>query len=177
MKKAILTIATLLTFVAVSAIAAPTNWQPAAKYNITFSTDGVSGIFKTMTGSITFDEANLASSSFDVSIDVASINTGNGLQNKHAKSEEWFDAAKYPAVKFHSKKIAKAGNGYQVTGVMEIHGASKEMTLPFSFITKGNTATFTGTFNVNRNDFHIGKPGGEVGESIKIEVTLPVTKK
>jgi len=116
------------------------------------------------------------SASFDLTIDVASINTGNGLMNTHAKSAEWFDAAKYPVIRFTSKKIVKSGAGYQVTGDLEVHGVKKEMTLPFTFQNKGATATFNGSFIVNRNDFHIGKPGGDVDENIKLEVSVPVKK-
>jgi polyisoprenoid-binding protein YceI len=70
----------------------------------------------------------------------------------------------------------KAGNAYQVTGDLEIHGVKKEFTIPFTFKRTGTTATFNGTFNVNRNDFHIGKPGGDVADIIKVEVAVPVTK-
>jgi polyisoprenoid-binding protein YceI len=178
MKKLIISTATLLSMAAVFAFAPATNWQISDKYNIRFTGGGeVGGIFKTFKGAVVFDENNLAAANFDLSIDVASINTGNGLMNTHAKSAEWFDAAKYPVIRFTSKKITKAGAGYQVTGDMEIHGVKKEMTLPFSFQNKGATATFNGTFTVNRSDFHIGKPGGDVDENIKLDVMVPVVKK
>ncbi|SFD84886.1 Polyisoprenoid-binding protein YceI [Chitinophaga sp. CF118] len=177
MKKLAIFSVTLLLMAAVFAftVVAPT-WKITDKYNISFASNEVGGIFKTFKGSITFDEANPATSGFDVTIDVASINTGNGLQNKHAKSDEWFDATKYPVIHYVSKKIVKAGNAYQVTGDLEIHGVKKEFTIPFTFQRKGNAATFNGTFNVNRNDFHIGKPGGDVSDNIKVTVAVPVTK-
>ena len=78
------------------------NWQIADGYNIAFSNDEAGGIFKDFKGSISFDENNPVTAKFDVTVDVASINTGNGLQNKHAKSDEWFDAAKYPTIHFVS---------------------------------------------------------------------------
>ena len=173
----IFSIATLLSLAAVFAFTVVQNWQITDKYSIRFSASDAGGIFKTFTGSIVFDEQGLAASKFDVSVDVASINTGNGLQNKHAKSAEWFDAAKYPVIKYTSKKIVKTGNTYQVTGDLEMHGVKKEMTIPFSFQKSGNSATFTGSFNVNRNDFHIGKPGGDLAETIKVDVSVPVVKK
>src|SRR3954469_15224748 len=176
MKKLIFSMATLLVITAVFAFSVAQKWAIADKYSIKFSSSEVAGIFKTFSGSIDFDEQNPASSKFDVSIDVNSINTGNGLQNKHAKGDEWFDAAKYPAIKYTSKKIVKAGATYQVTGDLTIKGVTKEYTIPFTFKKAGAGATFNGTFTVNRSDFKIGKPGGEVGEQIKIEVAVPVTK-
>jgi len=177
MKKLIFSMATLLCLTAVFAFSVlAQNWTITDKYKISFSSNDVGGIFKTFNGSIAFDEANPAASKFDVTIDVNSINTGNGLQNKHAKGEEWFDATKYPAIKYTSSKIVKAGNGYQVTGNLQIKGVTKEYTIPFTFKKAGAGATFNGSFTVNRSDFKIGKPGGDVAEQIKIDVAVPVTK-
>lgn len=159
-------------------IAAPApSWTIAENYNIAFSSNDAAGIFRTFRGTIAFDETNPAASKFDVTVDVASINTGNGLQNKHAKSDEWFDAAKYPTIHFTSARIAKTAAGYLVTGDLEMHGVKKSTTIPFSFNKTGNNqGTFTGSFNVNRSDWHIGKPGGEVAEDIKIDISVPVKK-
>ncbi len=177
MKKFFFSMATLLLLVAVFAFTAVQAWQIIDKYSINFTSDDASGIFKTFTGNIVFDEKNLGASVFDVTIDAASINTGNGLQNKHAKSDEWFDVAKYPAIKFVSSKIIQAGAGYQAIGSLQLHGVSKELTIPFSLQKSGTGLTFTGSFSVNRNDYHIGKPGGDVGEVIKIDLSVPVVKK
>ena len=155
---------------------AATNWQIADGYNIEFSSNDASGVFKTFKGTIVFDEQNPAASKFDVSIDAASINTGNGLQNKHAKSDEWFDVAKYPQIRYTSQKFVKAGTGYQVTGDLEVHGVKKATTIPFTFQKTAKGAVFAGSFTVNRNDFKLGKPGGDVGEQIKIDISVPVTK-
>lgn len=155
---------------------APQNYQIAEGYNISFSSDEAGGIFKGFKGTIAFDDANPAASKFDVTIDVNTINTGNGLQNKHAKSDEWFDAAKYPQMHFVSQKMVKAGSGYQVTGDLEIHGVKKSVTLPFTFKKSATGGTFAGSFPINRSDFNIGKPGGEVAEQIKIDLSVPVTK-
>lgn len=177
MKKIWWAFLSLVVLAFVFAFTLPQNWVIADKYNITFTTSGVSGIFKNFSGNIIFDEQNVSASKFDVTIEVGSINTGNGMQNKHAKSSEWFDAAKYPAIKFVSKKLVKSGAGYVVTGDLQIHGVTKEQTIPFNFKRGGNGGKFEGVFNVNRNDFGIGKPGGEVGEVIKLVVSVPVVKK
>ncbi len=177
MKKLLWAFMCLLVLASVFAFTLPQNWAIADKYNITFTTSGVSGIFKNFSGIIIFDEQNVAASKFDVTIEVGSINTGNGMQNKHAKSSEWFDAAKYPTIKFVSKKLLKSGAAYIVTGDLQIHGVTKEQTIPFNFKKSGNGAQFQGTFNVNRNDFGIGKPGGEVGDVVKLIVSVPVVKK
>jgi polyisoprenoid-binding protein YceI len=166
----------LLTGSAFTFIAAQ-NYQIADGYNIGFSSDDAGGVFKGFKGSISFDEQNPAASKFDVTIDAATINTGNGLQNKHAKSDEWFDVAKYPQIHFASKNVTKtAAGGYQVTGDLTLHGVTKSVTFPFSFKKTPTGGVFTGAFTVNRNDYKLGKPGGDVGESIKVDLNIPVTK-
>ena len=177
MKKLFGSFISLTILATVFAFTLPQNWAIADKYSIVFTTSGVSGIFKNFNGNIIFDEQNIAASKFDVTVDVNSLNTGNGMQNKHAKSSEWFDAAKYPAIRFVSKKFTKAGAGYIVTGDLQMHGATKEVNIPFAFKRNGNAAKFEGNFNVNRNDFGIGKPGGEVGDVIKLTASVPVVKK
>ena len=170
-------IALLLLAGSAFAFIAATNWKIAAGYKIAWSTTGdAAGIFKDFDGNITFDGGNLAASKFDVTIQTASLNTGNGLMNTHAKSAEWFDVKKYPTIQFASKSITKAGNGYQVTGDLSMHGVTKSITIPFQFQQSGaNAGTFTGKFNVNRLDFKLGKPG-DVDESISVEISVPVNK-
>jgi polyisoprenoid-binding protein YceI len=151
-------------------------WQIGSDYSVQFSLSQASGIFKDIKGSIIFDEQNLNSAKFTVNVDAGSLNTGNALMNKHAKSDEWFDAAKYPAISFASKKVVKSGSSYQVTGDLTLHGVTKEVAIPFNFKKAGSTASFTGNFSIKRSDFSIGKPGGEVDENIKINLSVPVIK-
>lgn len=176
MKKSFFIIATGFVLTTLFAFTLPTQWKVGPKYNISFSATGVSGIFKTFTGNILFDEQSLATSKFNIVIDINSINTGNGMQNKQAKGAEWFDATKYPAIKFNSTKIVKTAAGYSATGGLQLHGITKEINLPFKFKRSGNGGTFEATFTINRNDFKIGEPGGEVGEVINMYVSVPVIK-
>lgn len=167
--------AAILTGSAFTFIAAQ-SWTIADNYNIAFSTDEAAGIFKGFKGNIAFDEQNPATAKFDVTIDVSTINTGNGMQNKHAKSEEWFDATKYPTIHFAAQTAAKTATGYQATGTLEMHGVKKAITIPFTFKKTATGGVFASTFNVNRTDFNIGKPGGEVSDQIKLDISVPVTK-
>jgi polyisoprenoid-binding protein YceI len=151
------------------------SWKIAEGYSIAFESKNPAGIFKTMVGNIQFDANNLVASSFDMQVDVKSINTGNGIKNKHAVSENWFDAAKYPQIKFKSSKIMKSSKGYSVTGILDMHGVQKEITFPFTF--KNNT--FEASFEVNRADFKIGSTKGAAAKAattLAINLSIPVTK-
>ncbi|HET6255690.1 MAG TPA: YceI family protein [Puia sp.] len=152
-------------------------WQIDKPYSIGFSIGNEAGIFKDFQGTILFDDQNPGAGKFDVSVKVASVNTGNGLQNTHIKSGEWLDADNYPQILFTSSSIGKKGNGYEVTGQLDLHGVKKTITFPFTFQKSGQAAgTFTGNFTINRNDYKIGKPGGDVADQIKIDISVPVKK-
>lgn len=151
------------------------NWKIAEGYAIEFSGTDVEGIFKKMSGEISFNESDLANSKFSITIDVASINTGNGMKNKHAVSDKWFDAETYPNITFNSNKITKADTGYEVTGTLVLHGVTKEVTIPFEFASN----TFKGNLKVNRLDYGVGTMKGmskKVSNEIAINITVPVTK-
>ena len=67
------------------------NWQIKEKeYAIKFETRWAEGTIKGLRGTINFDQNNLGKSSFDVTIDVKTINTGNSLKDKHAKAESFW---------------------------------------------------------------------------------------
>lgn len=149
------------------------NWNVADGYSIKFDGGDPSGEFSGLKGTISFDPADLASSKFDVSIDVATINTGNGMKNTHAKSEKWFDAAKYPVIKFTSTQITKSDAGFDAKGILEMHGVQKEIVMPFTFANN----TFASSFSINRLDYNVNTEEPAHGAAIfKVNISVPVTK-
>lgn len=174
MKKHVYLFAAILVFAA-SAFTAFTavDWKISENYSVKFDGGDPSGEFKGLKGTISFDPANLKDSKFSVSLDVASINTGNGMKNTHAVSEKWLDATKYPLITFTSKEITKVASGYEAKGTLDLHGVQKEITLPFTFA--GNV--FTGNFEVNRMDYNINTAEPNHGAQVlKIAINVPVSK-
>jgi len=151
-------------------------WLVGSNYSVQFSCDQAAGIFKSIKATILFDEQAPVNAKINVSVDAASLNTGNALMNQHAKSDEALDVTKYPTITFTSKKITKNGAAYQVTGDLTLHGVTKEISVPFTFKKSGNGANFTAAFSIKRTDYSIGKPGGEIDENIKLSLLIPVTK-
>ena len=149
------------------------NWKISESYSIKFDGGDPSGEFKGLKGVVNFDPANLAASKFDASIDVASINTGNGMKNTHAKSEKWFDAEKYPVIKFTSTSITKTATGYAAAGILDMHGVQKPVTIPFTF----ENNEFKGSFEVNRIDYNVNTAEpNHGGAKFKVDIDVPVTK-
>jgi polyisoprenoid-binding protein YceI len=129
---------------------------------------------------VTADD-NPLESTVTVSIDTASIDTGNEQRDEDLRSDRFLDTANYPTMTFKSTGIAPAGDKYKVTGDLTIRDVTKPVTLdvevngfgpdPFG----GTRAGFSATTEINRNDFGVSFnapiPGGVmVSEKIQIEI-------
>jgi polyisoprenoid-binding protein YceI len=148
-------------------------WKIADNSFVKFDGGDPSGQFGGLKGSINFDPNDLATSKFDATIDVATINTGNGMKNTHAKSEKWFDADKYPTIQFTSSAITKAAAGYEAKGILTMHGVQKEVVIPFTF----DDNIVKGSLVVNRLDYNINTAEPNHGSSsFKVTIEVPVTK-
>jgi polyisoprenoid-binding protein YceI len=153
------------------------DWKISDDYSVKFSSDDPSGIFRGLKGTVNFDENDLASSKFDVSLDVSSINTGNGMKNTHAKSEKWLDAEKFPTITFTSSSITKSADGYIAKGTLEMHGVKKDFSMPFNFQKTDAGGNFHSSFDINRMDYDINTAEPAHGASqLKVDISVPVTK-
>jgi polyisoprenoid-binding protein YceI len=148
----------------------------------------VEGEFKTFSGKALIDEKDLTKSNVEFSAEVASIDTDNADRDKHLKSPDFFDVAKFPKVTFKSIKISKAGKGYKLTGELTMHGVTKPVTLDATVsqaITNPWGKEVRGvkiTGKVKREDFGLSwnksldKGGFVVGNEVTITVKLELNK-
>lgn len=178
MKKFIAPILAAVLFVGSAfVVLAPVEYKIKDSHSIAFKSKDPSGTFKTIKGTVKWDDSDLAASKLDVSIPVSSISTGNSMQNKKAQTSEWFNAEKYPDIKFVSSKIVKSGSEYKITGKLTMKGVSKEKTITAKVTKSGSDITFSGTFTVNRIDYKVGTKSEAVPDVMNITYSLPVTKK
>ncbi|MBL7963731.1 MAG: YceI family protein [Flavobacteriales bacterium] len=166
-------LAGLFGFSAFTSTTAP-NMTVADGYTVKFTSKDPTGVFEKMKGTVVFNEQDLAAASFNVIIDVASINCGNGMQNRHAKSEKWFDVEKYPEITFVSTGAKKTATGYETTGKLTMHGDTKDLTIPFTYTPAATGGVFAGTFDVSRSAFGVGEPSKKVPDVMTLEVSVPV---
>ena len=152
-------------------------YKVADGFSIAFDSKDPSGIFQKLTGTVKFDENDLENSVFNFSIDVASISTGNGMKNKKAMTEEWFDQAKYPNIKFQSSKVEKTEKGYYIHGKLNLKGVERFRKIPAEIKSTSDGLKVSGVFWVERTHYKIGKPGGAVPEKLKITYSIPLSKK
>lgn len=137
----------------------------------------VSGTFSGLKGKILFHPDSLASSVFDVTVDTKTINTGINQRDNHLRQEEYFDAEKYPQIRFASTKITTSTdkNYLFVFGTLTIKEVAKEISFPFKATKKGDDYLFEGEFKINRRDYNVG--GGSITMADELTVNLSVTGK
>jgi polyisoprenoid-binding protein YceI len=126
----------------------------------------------------------------NATIKTASINTGVQKRDDHLRSADFFEAEKYPQITFASKKVAKKGTGYSVTGDLTMRGVTKEVTLDTEVLgtymnpfTKMPSAGFEMTGKINRKDFGMNWNktldeggvvlGDDVNLVIRVEANVP----
>ena len=146
-------------------------------FSLNFKSADPSGSFKKMEGTIDFNEQSLETSKFNLSIDISSIKTGNGMRDKKAQTTEWFSSKKFPAIKFTSTKVEKEGDLYKITGDLTLKGTTKVYVVKAKKSGSGNTISFAGSINVNRMDFKIGKKSDVVPDIMKVSFDLTAAKK
>lgn len=120
------------------------------------------GRFAKFQGTIQIDDKDMAKSSVDVSIDVASISTDNENRDKHLKSPDFFDAEKFPVITFKSTSVKEMAKGQlEVTGDFTMRGVTRKITFPITNLgtqasPMGVRAGFVdGTLRINRKDFGV----------------------
>lgn len=152
------------------------DWKITKEYSVQFSNNDVVGVFKKMEGKVTFDESNLTTSKFELSIDLSSVNTGNQVQNGHIKNSDWLDIKKYQFATFVTTSISKNEQGFNANGTFDLHGTKKEIIVPFKFEKSKSKAKIIATFSFNRLDYGVGNEKDGVDTNMKIEVSLPIKK-
>lgn len=118
-----------------------------------------------------------------------SVTTGNEQRDGHLKGADFFDAEKYPEIKFESTKLEKkSGNDYTLEGNLTIKGVTKPVKLDaeYSGLQKdpwGNTkAGFSLSGKINRTDWGLTwnsalETGGVlVSEDIKLHSEVQLVK-
>lgn len=90
----------------------------------------VRGEFQKVEGKVTWDPAQPEATQIEASADVASLSTRDEKRDGHLKSPDFFDAEKFPKLTFKSSSVkAKGKDHLSVTGLLTIHGVSKEVLL------------------------------------------------
>jgi polyisoprenoid-binding protein YceI len=139
------------------------------------------GKFEKFTADIRFDPKDLASSRFDVTIDMASVNTRDGERDGILKGEDLFAVKQYPTARYVAETFVDKGNGqYSAPGKLTLRNVTKEVPIEFTFTEDANGAWLKGTATLKRLDFGIGqgdwKDTRTVANDVKVRFALLLDK-
>lgn len=150
------------------AFAQSNTWKTDASHsNVKFSVthlvvSEVEGYFKTFAGTLVSSKPDFTDAAINFSVDINSINTDNEGRDKHLKSDDFFNAEKFPQMTFKSTSFKKVGDKkYVLEGDLTIRDITKKVKFDVVF---GGTvkdpwgnikAGFKATGSINRFDYNL----------------------
>ncbi|MFV8443122.1 YceI family protein [Flavobacterium sp. LB2P44] len=171
---------------------AQTTWKADPMHSkLTFSTvhNGISditGLFKTFEINTITTKTDFSDAVFELSTEVASINTEVEMRDRHLRSNEFFDVEKYPKTTFKSTSIQKIEkNKYRLSGQLTLHGITKQVIIIMWYRgtinnpeSKIPTAGFKFSGVIKRSDFNIGAkfPSPMISDAVKIKADTEFIK-
>ena len=136
------------------------------------------GSFRDLDAKLDCDPDKLEACSLEVVIRAESIDTANEARDKDLKSERFFDVARFPEIRFVSRKVTHTkGNGLRVEGDLTLHGVTKPLTLegtlnkvgPNSF-DKRPTMGFSAHGALKRSDFGVSALIPMIGDDVSVTI-------
>ena len=149
----------------------------------------VRGSFSDVSGTVVVADDPLAST-VEVSVGLASIDTGDATRDGHLRSGDFFDVDNHPTMTFRSTGVRQVGDDrYDVDGELTVRGVTRPLTLHATFegtVTDpwgGERAIFSATGKVNREEFGLTwnqalETGGVlVGKDVELDIEAEVVRK
>lgn len=148
----------------------------------------VSGWFTDFEGTVITEKTDFSDCEIGLVVYTQSIFTGNEERDRHLRSPDFFDAAQYPMITFHSDHVELKSQELQVAGRLCIHGITESIKLCVSSIgiapdPMGNTkAAFHLTTTLNRKSYqmtwnkYFDKQGVMLGDEIDVICDIQLLK-
>ncbi len=143
----------------------------------------VRGHFKNIGGTLDFAPDHPEQASAQVTLDAASLWSGEPERDDHLRSEDFLHAERHATISFRSTKVEPTTrNEYRVTGDLTIRGVTRSVTLEVRYLGRARSpfddtrAGFTATARINRHDFGVSwnsemQDGGVVvGDEVFINI-------
>jgi polyisoprenoid-binding protein YceI len=149
----------------------------------------VKGRFGSMEGTLHIDEARPERSWVEATIDVGSIDTREPNRDAHLKSDDFFNAERYPKITFRSTRVERVDDErWRVIGDLTIRDVTKEVALDTTFLGQvtdawgKQRAAFEARTELNRREFGlkwnapIETGGVVVGDRVKVELEISAVR-
>jgi polyisoprenoid-binding protein YceI len=146
------------------------------------------GSFKSFDGSFAAEKADFSDAKVNFTIDVNSINTDNENRDKHLKGDDFFNAEKFPQIKFESTAFKpQGGNKYKLEGNLTVRDITKPVTFDVTHggtiaSSRGAKAGFKAKATIDRFEFglkwnRMTEAGGlAVGKDVEVTVNIELNE-
>ena len=194
-KKFISTLSVLaFLFMSIQSYAQLTKWTVDKSHsNVNFTVthmtiSEVEGTFKIFEGNVEHTKPDFSDAVINFQVDINSVNTENENRDKHLKSEDFFNAAQFPTMKFTSTSMKPLGNNkYQLSGNLTIRDITKPVVFDVSYggtinTSRGKKSGFKAKTTINRFDYNLKwdratEAGGlVVGKDVDIQINLEMNE-
>lgn len=139
------------------------------------------GTFHKFTAVIDFAPDALASSRFDVQIDLNSLDSKDSDRDQTMRGPDIFDVAHFPTAHYVTRGFSKTATGYSAEGSLTLHGVTKDVPIDFQFASAAGGAKLDGTARLKRLEFGVGqgdwKSTDEVADTVKVAFSLMLKPK
>jgi polyisoprenoid-binding protein YceI len=131
------------------------------------------GRFDRFTADIRFDPQDLAGSRFDVSIDLASVNSRDSERDDLIRGPDLFAVKQFPQARYVAASFtAKGGGKYAATGKLTLRNVTRDVPLEFTFEKNAQGAWLKGAAQLNRLDFGVGQGEWQDTEAVANRVQV-----
>lgn len=135
--------------------------------------------FGQVDGTITYDPDNVGTSSVNVTIPLSGLNSHVAKFDEHLRSADFFEAEKYPDIRFRSTKVEAAGdNKLRVIGDLTVKGITKSTVLDVTLNKRGEhpmakrpAIGFDAKTTLKRSDFGMAYAVPAVSDEVEIRIT------
>jgi len=137
------------------------------------------GRFNEISGTIALDEAIPENSAIDISVNAASIDSGDPKRDEHLRSPDFLSVKQFPTITFKSTQIRPLdAKTLEVTGDLTLHGVSKPVTVKLERVGAGqgpmggSVIGLETTFKLNRSDFDMKNMLNMIPDEVLLIVSL-----
>lgn len=136
------------------------------------------GTFRDFDGSFTFDEADPSKDKVNVTINTNSVDTNHAERDKHLRSAEFLNVAKFAQATFVSTGVKKDGDELDITGNLTLNGVTKPVTLEAKKLGEGKDpwggyrAGFEAETKIALKDFNIKTDLGPASQDVQLMISV-----
>jgi polyisoprenoid-binding protein YceI len=113
----------------------------------------------------------------ELTIDAASLNTGNKRRDQHLRSADFFGAAAYPEIRFEASAVTYRPGGLTIAGDLQIGESRLRLHLPVEVYGGIDQLTLTTRAVLNRELVGLGwNRLGMIGSEASVDLELTLTR-